>query len=270
MSGTTEDKVDKDNNPWLYDIVEKNAKDLGLDLEKEGIKVSLFKDSDDRSLKYLIGSASIDFFTKKMYIGTDFLTGLSERVKDPDNFNSALEAVIRHELWHYIDYKNGRYPYKGLLEYEYASSSGEFNRINKINECRADYVNPGNEGYIEYHRNNDLFYTSSRHPSGSDRMRSLMIQSYIKEKTKSESNPDGIILTPNDVEFNEKCECSIINKDKLFAISADVLIEAYNKAERSVPKYIHVSSPQEEPAKVFSGLKPIAQQNWDARKGVGP
>ncbi len=100
-----------------------------------------------------------------------------------------------------------------------------------------------------------------------------MIQSYIKEHTKSEANPNGIELTPDYVEFNERCQFSIINKDKLHAIPAEVLIEGYNKAERNVPKHIHHSLP-EEVGRVFSvpsvPLKPKAKQNWDARKGMEP
>ena len=271
---TTEYKVDKDNFSWLYDIVKKNAKDIGLDIEKEGIKVSFFIDSDNPSLKGYKNNAAMSYFSKTLYIGIDYPTRISERVKNPDNFDAALEGVIKHELQHYKDFKQGYYNdlFSIALQGPFAQYllSDEISRFKKINECRADFVNIGNDGFIDYRQNNDSFYTGSTHPSGLDRMRSLMIQSHIKEKTKRESNPDGIILTPNDVEFNGKCEFSITNKDKLYAIPAEVLVEAYNKAERSVPKHRHVSLPEEEPAKVFSGLKPKAQQNWDARKGVGP
>lgn len=266
-------KVEKDNLfAWLYDIVEKNAKDLGLDIGKEGIKVSFLRDIYDLplkelSLKDLKNNASMRFKDKKMYIGTDFLLELSKRVKNPDNFDAALEGVIRHELQHYKDYK------KGIIK-EWYPSEDELNREGKKHECRADFVSPGNEGWIEFHKKNDFFYIPEKHPSGSERMQSLVMQSHIKEHTKSEANPDGITLTPDDVEFNGKCEFSITNKDKLHAIPAEVLVEAYNKAERNVPKHLHHSSPEEKIGRVFSvqsvPQKPKAKQNWDARKGMEP
>lgn len=269
-------KVDKDNFSWLYEVVERNAKVIGIDIESEGIEVRLIGDSDVPNLKDLKNNANMNSAGKTMFIGTDFLTKLSKTAKNSDNFYSVLGGIIKHELQHYVDHKNRLYYYRDALEMIPDIISGEYSRKMKVLECRADFVNAGNRDFIEFLKNSDPLNidTYVLHTSSNDRIRSLMIQSYIKEHTKSESNPDGITLTPNDVEFNEKGEFSITNKEKLHAIPAEVLIAAYNEAERSIPKYINSNVPEEE-GRVdgFSmpsvPLKPKSQE-LDRRKGVGP
>ncbi len=227
-AGTRNTEVDKKNFPVTYEFVRKEAERLGVDIEKEGFKIHLTPWSEDRVSSYN-NNAEIDVNNKTITIGQSILHGIS---KDPRLSAEALRGVIGHEIQHYIDHKSKSHAEpEGLWEkIKKLNPFGDKNASHKASECRADFANPGNEGLMELNSKNVVKNFNDggiTHPLDSDRLRSLMIQSYIKEKT-------GVTLTPQDVEHNGSCEFKIINKEKLDKIPPNVLTDARDLAEHDV------------------------------------
>lgn len=209
-----------DKNSELYKLVEKQGKELGVDIEKDGIKVVVMSGSK--------GGASMDFRAKTMSIDKSFLK-IDSVLEDPKadaNRLASLVGVIKHETQHYKDFKEGHYDHD-LVDRILDPVTGKLSTIQKTGECRADLAATGNKGFEELHELNSMMedgHRSKTHPEGIDRFKALIIKSEIEKET-------GIALKPNDVKFNDKCEFSITNKDKLHAIPPDVLVKAYEKAE---------------------------------------
>lgn len=211
--------IDNQTSPPLYEYIKNQAKDMGMDIEKEGIKIIIVshKDLPHADAAVLFGKKTIllrdDLFRKDTE--ADTLDALIEMDK--------FTRTIRHEVQHCIDEKNGFYD--GLLDPNARrASDGYYSQVKKIGECRANFVSP----------NNTLsavnFLLSAEHnlpnewPSFTEAYTSLFLQDYIRNKT-------GKVLKVGDVKFNEKCEFSITNKDILHDIPPEVLLAADNAAK---------------------------------------
>ena len=227
-----EDQTLLDKNSLLYKFVEKQAKELGLDMEKEGIKVEVIRGSKT-------GPGYMDYENKILGLDIDLLNkiaGANKIIESDSNSLDILGGIIKHELQHYKDEKKG---YFLELNNNRRASDGEYKKGIKIGECRADSVTQDNEGFKNFYRSladleksGDSYDT---HPLSGDRVKALVIQSYIKKET-------GIELKLEDIKFNDKCEFSITNKEKLHSIPAEVLVEAYQKAENKSDVYTDLVS----------------------------
>ena len=167
--------LDKKQAPVLYEVVSKQAKELGIDMEKDGIKIYIMGGDKNDPLDLDAHNLKMSRDGKTLYIGQKvFGSDYAFKPDHPEMFSlSAFEGDMRHELQHHNDLKEGRYgALPGLKEF---LSSGDFKALRKANECRADFASPGNEGRIEELSTQTamfgLFAENDTHPSASDRPR---------------------------------------------------------------------------------------------------
>lgn len=241
--------INEKDSPALYGFVSSQAKELGIDIQKEGIKVFI-TDAPIVEARFKIHGDNKTLSLNKELFGVR----PDSKPGHPAPYSiGAVAGNIKHELQHYKDYKDGHYSFGSQLK-EFIASGGGIHSQKRVNECRADFVSPGNEAYIESHAIEAALNGEggdNTHPKNTDRVKALIIQSYIKEKT-------GIELTPDDVKFNRNCEFSITNKEKLHAIPPDVLLDAYNISEKKAKSLEDLAqSPAEDFRKIIMAMEEI-------------